>query len=497
MEAHGGFGMVNATPRKTAAKTPPSPLPKFSTSINLSEVIADGVRFEAAAFNIEARNAVQAMRVAGHHLVALYGGSGLATFANKPTRFSRVYVDADHGTPFLSSSDIISMRPEIENYLSRKLTPHLDELLIREWDVLISRSGTVGNVGLASGKFAGSALSEHAIRLRAPIPEDSAFIGAFLRSRFGRFQLLRASYGSVVQHIEPEHLQKVLVPDLPTQTRCQIGSSMMKASRARDDANKLLDEADAKLHKFLKLPLLSDLSPQTHGPVLVRTQASKLLRRFDADFHDPVAQAAQEVLRESGLEIAAMSDPRVTYEIRAVTKFRKRVYVPSGGIPMFSSKQLMQIDPVDIKRLAKGAHTKDLPEIALKRGMVTVSCSGTIGRVQIIPPYMEGWTANQHAIRVVAGSDVSPGYLYAWLSSDYGQRLVKRYSYGSVILEIDRDMLGSVPIPLPSRDVRDRIGDLVLRANELRDQAWRTEREAIEELEGLIEGGPRRPPRPI
>ena len=127
--------------------------------------------------------------------------------------------------------------------------------------------------------------------------------------------------------------------------------------------------------------------------------------------------------------------------------------------------------------------------------MVTVSCSGTIGRVQIIPAYMEGWTANQHATRLVAAKDMSSGYLYAWLSSDYGQRLLKRHSYGSVILEIDRDMIGSVSIPLPPRSIRDRIGDLVLRANDLRDQAWRIERETIEELEALIESGSKLPLR--
>jgi type I restriction enzyme S subunit len=92
---------------------------------------------------------------------------------------------------------------------------------------------------------------------------------------------------------------------------------------------------------------------------------------------------------------------------------------------------------------------------------------------------------------------MSPGYIYAWLSSDYGQRLVKRYSYGSVILEIDKEMLESVPIPIPSADIRGKIGDLVLRANELRDQAWRIERDAIQELESLIEGGTRRPVRPV
>jgi type I restriction enzyme S subunit len=52
---------------------------------------------------------------------------------------------------------------------------------------------------------------------------------------------------------------------------------------------------------------------------------------------------------------------------------------------MLNSKQLMQLDPIDMKHLAKGPHAKDVPEIALQREMVTVSCSGTIGRVQIIP----------------------------------------------------------------------------------------------------------------
>jgi type I restriction enzyme S subunit len=339
-------------------------------------------------------------------------------------------------------------------------------------------------------------LSEHAIRLRAAATEDSGFIAAFLRSRYGRIQLISASYGSVVQHIEAGHLERVLVPDVPVATRRQIGSRMVGATTGRDDANKLLDDADSELHKSLKLPSMSSIASKTIGPVIIRQRASRLAGRFDGCFHDPIARAIEEALKKSKVEVTTLSDPRVTKEIRAITKFRKRVYVPTGGIPMLSSKQLMQIDPVDIKRLAKGAHTKDLPEIALKRGMITLSCSGTIGRIQIIPGYMEGWTANQHATRLVAAGGLNAGYLYAWLSCDYGQRLIKRNSYGSVILEIDRDMIGSVPIPIPPEGVRDKIGDLVLRANELRDQAWRIEQDAIQELEHLIEDAPRRPVRP-
>jgi type I restriction enzyme S subunit len=378
------------------------------------------------------------------------------------------------------------MRPEIDCYLSRKLTKNLDELIIKKWDVLISCSGTIGNVGFGSESFAGKALSQDAIRLRAADPETAGYVLAFLRCRYGRLQLIQATYGSVIKHIEPEHLERILIPELAG-LQTEIGKRIVGAYEMRDAANSLLSEADANLHRMLDLPYLSKIAPITEGPVILKPRASTLAKRFEASFHDPIAQKAEKILAKSGYEITRLADRRVTKEIRAITKFRKRVYVPTGGIPMLSSKQLMQIDPVDVKRLAKGAHTKDLPEIALKKGMVTVSCSGTIGRVQIVPAYMESWTANQHATRIVASDSMNPGFLYAWLASDYGQKLTKRYAYGSVILEIDRDMIGSIQIPFPEKKIRDRVGDLVLRANELRDSAWQLERESIEEMERIIE----------
>ena len=272
--------------------------------------------------------------------------------------------------PFLSSADIISMRPEIEYYLSKKLTKHLDHLIIKKWDVLISCSGTIGNVGLASASFTGIALSQDAIRLRASNPETAGYITAFLRCKYGRLQIVQATYGSVIKHIEPLHLQRVYIPEFKDQ-RASLGSQVVRAYELRDEANKLLEKADAELHTLLKLPPLSEVISEKPGPVIVRQRASKLSSRFDSSFHDPGAKVAEEVLRKSTWEIVSLGDPRVTIEIRPITKFRKRIYVPKAGILMLNSKQLMQIDPVDVKHLAKAAHTKDIPEIGLKPNMVT------------------------------------------------------------------------------------------------------------------------------
>ncbi len=464
----------------------PDEAEKLSTTIKLSEVLNAGTRLEASAFSIEAHNAVTALKSSGLQLVPLYGEEGLCQESHNAFRFKRIYVSSDKGVPFLSSSDIISLRPKINNYLSLKNTTKLDKLLIKKWDVLISCSGTIGNIGLASEYFVGKALSQHVIRIRANDADTSGFITAFLRSRYGRPQLTQSTYGSVVGHIEPKHLERILIPALPPIRRIAIGRLMCKAGELRDEANQLLDQADHILHERLNLPYLKNIAPIGQSSVIAKIKASELMGRFEGSFHDPVARAAEKQLRQLPFEITTVGNPRVTKEVRAITRFRKRTYVEKGGIPLLSSKQLFQVDPIDVKRLAKGAHTKDLPEIQLQENMIVVTCSGTIGRVQIIPAYMASWTANQHANRLLAADDMNAGYLYAWLASDYGYSLITRHSYGSVILEFDRFMLASVPIPLPDVSIRDEIGNLVLKANQLRDEAWRHEQDAIGKLENLI-----------
>lgn len=351
---------------------------------------------------------------------------------------------------------------------------------------LISCSGTIGNVALASDTFAGKALSQDAIRLRANDADTAGYVAAFLRSRYGRPQITGTTYGSVISHIEPEHLKRVQIPDLPPIRRIAIGRLMCKAGELRDEANRLLDEADRLLHERLNLPYLKSIAPSGSASAIAKIKASQLMGRLEGSFHDPVAIAAESQLAELSFEVTTVGDSRVTKEIRPITKFRKRTYVEKGGIPLLSSKQIFQIDPVDVKRLAKGAHTKDLPEIQLEENMIAVTRSGTIGRVQIFPAYMAEWTASEDATRILASDNMNSGYLYAWLASDYGYCLITRQSYGSVIVHIDLEMLASVPIPLPEASIKDEIGNLVLKANKLRDEAWRNEQDAITKLENLI-----------
>ena len=471
--------------------TPISPsdeVEKLSTTIKLSEVLNAGTRLEASAFSIEAHNAVTALKNSGLQLVPLYGLEGLCQNVFYPGRFKRNYVAKEYGIPFLSSSEIISLYPSTNNYISRKHTRNSEDLFPEKWDVLVSRSGTIGNVGIATDAFSDKALSEHVIRLRCKDSDIAGYTAAFLRSRYGRPQVIQGTFGSVVNQIEPEHFERILIPNLPPIRAIAIGRLMCRAGELRDEANQLLDQADRILHERLNLPYLKDIAPIGQASVIAKIKASELMGRFEGSFHNPVARAAEKQLQQLLVEVTTVGDPRVAKEIRPITKFRKRTYVEKGGIPLLSSKQIFQVDPIDVKRLAKGAHTKDLPEIQLEENVILVTRSGTIGRVQIVPAYMAQWTASEHATRFFAADDLNTGYLYAWLASDYGYSLITRNSYGSVILEVDKEMFASVPIPLPEASIRDEIGNLVLKVNQLRNEAWCSEQQAITKLENLIAG---------
>lgn len=460
-------------------------------TVPLSDIFGAGLRLDAAAHSIEAREARGELAAGPYPLIPILssspGGAALGTFATNGRRFSRTYVEEPFGVPFLSSADIIAIAPPRDAFISRALTPHLDELKVRPWDVLISRSGTIGNVALAPPSWHEFALSEDAIRLRANDADTAGFLACFLRSRWGRAQLVGHSYGSVITHIETHHLPSILAPSLPPILRIEIGRAFVEAAKARDAANAKMKEAERELLERLRL---SKIDSYLRGPIISAVRASELTGRFEASYHDPHVRALLEALQNAPYAVKDIRDPSLGLEVRAVTKFRKRIYVEHGGIPMLSSKQLFQVDPIDVKRLARGAHLDDLPEIELTENMLCITRSGTIGRVFMVPEYMAGWTANEHSIRLVGGDQYTNAYVYAWLASSLGHLLIIRERYGSVIQELDRFQLAKLQIPwLPQVKDRLTVAEPILIANQLRTAAWKNERQALERLSEVVAGG--------
>lgn len=199
-------------------------------------------------------------------------------------------------------------------------------------------------------------------------------------------------------------------------------------------------------------------------------------------------KAILSAIKSTAKDILYIDDKRISANIILPGRF-KRVYVDKGnGVPFLGGKQLNELNPSNIKYLSIDQHSQRInKQLFLKENMIAVTCSGTIGKVNIIPRHWENWTLNQHVMRIVPANNEMAGYIFCWLNSEYGYHLITRHIYGSVVDEIDDRHLSKVEIPLlKNQSKQQKINDLVLEANELRYQAHLKEQEAIQKMEKII-----------
>ena len=126
-------------------------------------------------------------------------------------RSKRNYVS--EGVPFLSSSDMMLANPmRFCKYISKK-SSSLSEMKVKNRDILISRSGTVGNTIIVGNNLSGVAVSEHAMRLVIDSSKISPeYVFAYFMTQHGHDALQILPYGSVIITLGEEFLADVDLP---------------------------------------------------------------------------------------------------------------------------------------------------------------------------------------------------------------------------------------------------------------------------------------------
>lgn len=220
---------------------PVAPLrPSLAFSVDAQWVRnSNGLRFDAAHYNPKLAKAIAMLRASGMELRPL-GDVTERVFI--PGRFKRVYVQKAHGVPFVQGSHIVHFQPADIKYISPAVHKKMDQWLIRENWLLVTRSGTVGRVAITPKSWDGWAASEHLLRI---VPESGAecppgYLHAFLQSFAGQSQLTSHIYGAVVDELTEDQAKGILVPiaRTPAQRSAvkKINELGMEALHLRDAA---------------------------------------------------------------------------------------------------------------------------------------------------------------------------------------------------------------------------------------------------------------------
>lgn len=462
------------------------------TTVSLSEVLERDKRLEASTFNINRKHALDQLNQSKYSLVQLSSPEGGLQECFYGARCKRNYISNidDTSIGFLGSAEMLDINPQPVKYVSPD-NPMVESLSLETETILISRSGTIGNVTFVNKTLENFLVSEHAIRLI--VDSYPGFVYAYLKTDIAQNLLHAEKFGSVILEIEPEAFENMLIPNPPQIIKQKIHDLIIQSFANRDESNELIDQATQLLVDELELPPLEELRKEAFSYSTeinsFDIKLSNLDGRLEASYHVPITQTIEKHIAKKA-ELVKLNDERITKKIILPGRF-KRVYVEKGNGKVFlGGKEIGQLDPANKKYLSLTHHSERIRnELTLKKDMILVTCSGTIGKVSIVPQHWESWTVNQHVLRVVSKNPFH-GLIYTWLNSEYGKALISRQIYGSVVDEITDKQIGEVSVPiLKDERISTYITELINKSNDLRYRAYQQEQEAIaimnEEVLGL------------
>lgn len=128
-------------------------------------------------------------------------------------RGKRNYVE--NGVPFLSSSEMMIFNPKRNCKKISAFTQGINSMRVNLNDILISRSGTVGNTIMVGKDLEGTAISEHALRLKIDEEKISPFyVFIFLKTKYGMKTMESSSFGSVIITLNEDLIGNIELPIL-------------------------------------------------------------------------------------------------------------------------------------------------------------------------------------------------------------------------------------------------------------------------------------------
>lgn len=174
----------------------------------------------------------------------------------RPGIFKRVKVSKGNGLAYIKGSELNKLNPFVScEYLSKTKTPFLNELKLSEDQILFTCAGTVGDIKIISKEFEekNAIGSQDIIRINGESSKISIFyLFAYLMTSFANSFIQSLKYGSVIERVEPFHIESVpiLIPSLEIMNH--ISNKVNKYKTLLYEAFKLEEKAINLIEKEIE-----------------------------------------------------------------------------------------------------------------------------------------------------------------------------------------------------------------------------------------------------
>ncbi len=402
----------------------------------------------------------------------------------EPTLFTRIYCDKEFGVPYISSSEMSEIEPPVDKrYISRTLTKNIEQYIIKRGQILVSAAGTVGSIVVATEELDGVAGTSDILRINVDQSKYLGYIFTYLTSDFGANELANLAYGAIIKRVRGFQLADLRIPVIDEDAILQMNALVTQALENRDEANRLIKKARKLVLEYNNLPNIPKdllLSCNTDGDLTYNiTKSSELYYNFRLDSHFYLTNFKNI---RNYLEINSSSTNTLEglcNNIFLCNRFNRN-FVKQPGVKLIGTKNTMEIRVSDNKYIAKDG----IPDgLISEKGWILLarvgSLGGTFGKVAFVWENFENCAISDNIIRIVPNeSKIDSGYLYAFLSSEYGYNSIIQVRHGALQDALDPTDIARIIIPLPSEINQKEIGDIVRTVHELRSQSIQLEDKA-------------------
>jgi len=411
-------------------------------------------------------------------------------------RNKRVYTTKEFGYPFLSNSDVVAADPLASCKYSSKKYGFDEKAILRKGMILTGRVGAIGQTAFVPGYLeAYNAMgSDNIIRICVKPEERNGFIYAYLASKIGNLSFWKHATGGVQPFITDAMVGELPIPDFPEAFQKEVDDLIQESARLREEATEALEDASKLLKHYASLSDLTEADYDYYGPRSYERQVSCFVKsRKDIDSTTINAFNHSERIKNTKDKITCLTRPLKDLIINGDV-------FSTGSFPRIEVKEdkgIMLINQSDIfDTIIRGKHiSKRNVKLSnlVEYGEVLIAGVGTLGENETFCRciYANEDLVNQlvsgEFIRMKTIEEIPSGYLYTWLSSDYGFRFIRNLQTGTKLCRPIPRLLLEIPVPIIESNKMRKIHDIVTDAHTKRYKANCLVKQAIGMIENEIE----------
>ena len=192
-------------------------------------------------------------------------------------------------------------------------------------------------------------------------------------------------------------------------------------------------------------------------------------KRLEASVYDVEAKHAWELINVNKYGVVTIGGEEGLATAYTCGRF-KRIWVKKSDYPIYQPSSIVDLYPTPDGYISKKTKV-NIDSLRVHKGQILLTCSGTIGKTALVSDTLDNAIFSHDLLRIDCKNPIDSGYVYTYLHSKIGSKILITNSYGAVITHIEAEHLASVPIPNAPAVIKSKINELIVKSYKLRDES--------------------------